>query len=292
MKNVSKHGKSPKTEPVTPKEEAPDIRKLFKQWIHEKFGRKGIIVLFVLGIIVAIWLQWDKVVTLPGAKQLINIYQRQSIPHAESSRYSIMVANLEDDEGNRLKRAMLESLSDFKGIQVLSLDRLVETQGSNPEAAVALGHARAKEYLAESGANVLLWGIALRLEGKILPRLYWTINETGTISREKGRYPLVPTDLSLPEVFWEDLSEVIRLLVMQQATVALANQGHFVADQLLFVIRRICAAFARRSLWHSGHRRRLFGETGNLFLQSRRNAVFCRNRCRVYRPLFGYRRSG
>jgi hypothetical protein len=101
------------------------------------------------------------------------------------------------------------------------------------------GHEKARHYLQETGAEVLIWGTVLRHGNKTIPKLYWTSSEKLSHGKETGRYPIIEDELQLPEVFWNDLSEILRLLIASKASQFGATSGRYSADQLKPFIEKV-----------------------------------------------------
>ncbi|MFQ5912948.1 MAG: hypothetical protein ACE5JS_07180, partial [Nitrospinota bacterium] len=93
------------------------------------------------------------------------------------------------------------------------------------------GHERARRFLKKSGANVLIWGTVIRHEGKSLPKLYWSPSQELPLAKESERYQPAE-DLGLPEIFWNDLVEILRLLVITHDAGFRADEGRYVANRL------------------------------------------------------------
>lgn len=66
--------------------------------------------------------------------------------------------------------------------------------------------------LAESGADVLIWGRVLRNGEQAVPKLWWTTARALPLESRPGRYQLTP-ELEFPPVFREGLNALLDLLV-------------------------------------------------------------------------------
>jgi tetratricopeptide (TPR) repeat protein len=96
---------------------------------------------------------------------------------------------------------------------------------------------------------VLIWGVVLRQEGKSAPRLYWTTLHDGKRAKE----PYQPKNFQLPDLFWNDLVEVLRLVVVTHASTLHAQEGHFIAAQLPPFIGRVRQLLKQSSRPHEWH---------------------------------------
>ena len=210
-----------------------------RRWLIRRFGRRGLILGLVLAAAIYVYANWAQVLTWPGVAPAIQSITRSSIPQADPDRYSVLIAHLENDNGQELERLIIEALAEFEGIQVLALDRLIPLKGSIPEEAEKNGHEQAGTYLEESKASLLIWGKVLPYQGKTIPKLFWT--PAGEKGQKTARYdaPLLADQFDLPELFWSDLSSILQLLVVARSSEFHAQTGHYVADRLTPFIARV-----------------------------------------------------
>jgi tetratricopeptide (TPR) repeat protein len=127
-------------------------------------------------------------------------------------------------------------LQEFEGVQVLAFDRTIRVHGSVPEEQERKGHEAARQYLKASNASVLVWGRVLKYGGKSKPDLYLTA-AAGQDERSRQYTLETGTEFSLPKVFWKDLADVLRLVIVTQA--AQFKKGHYVVDRLQPFIARV-----------------------------------------------------
>ena len=237
---------------MTDSEKIPTLEEVIQYWLFEYLGLWGLAIPAVLGLLLFLWTKWSTVKTWPGVDTLIIRLKRKRLPNADPNRLSVAVANLAGDtaEGAQ-KQLILRLIRDFEGIQVLGFDRTIEATGADPEAAERAGHAIARKYLQDSGASVLIWGDVLHHDGQARPDLYLThANTTADKSRQYGIES--GSEFRLPTVFWEDLSQVLRLLIETQDSQYRALYGHYVADTLrpfIDQVRGLVAAADGRPGW-------------------------------------------
>jgi len=110
----------------------------------------------------------EQVSNIPQA--VTNDRFEKALPTADSNRYSIAIAHFENDDKQQHERRIVDTLRDFKGVQPLQFDRTISLAPGNPEEAEQAGHTTAREYLNESGAQVLIWGTVFTLNGNSAPR--------------------------------------------------------------------------------------------------------------------------
>jgi tetratricopeptide (TPR) repeat protein len=160
---------------------------------------------------------------------------RAALPSADPNRFAVAIAHLEHDEGQDVERLIADSLRDIEGVQILRFDEEISPEGPVPEEAEKDGHEKARHLLAGSGADVLIWGAVIAHDGRTAPRLFWTTS----ISRMRSRQPYIPQNLRLPEMFWEDLSSILRLMVLVQSASLFARRGRYVAGELRPFVTKI-----------------------------------------------------
>ncbi len=193
----------------------PDPFKIFtqcKDWIYEfVFKNLGIcigsiliILLFAIGLV---WWKWGEIYKLPFVSSTISHLSRWSVPKADPNRFSILVAHLDNDTNREQELLTVEALKEFEGVQVLRLDRKISLEGPVPEEEEKNGHEKARGYLKESGASVLIWGTVISQSGNTIPKLYWTTLEGRDQLVRRYYSPTIENQLRLPEIFWSDLAE-------------------------------------------------------------------------------------
>jgi tetratricopeptide (TPR) repeat protein len=199
-----------------------------------------------------VWTQWGTVKAWPGISAVVAHLERKALPEADPDRFSVAVAHLEDDSAKREHETLImRLLQDFEGIQVLTFDRTISVKGSVPEEREREGHQRAREYLEESKASVLIWGSVLSYGNQAKPNLYLTA-AAGEARKSQQYTPEISVEFRLPNVFWADLSDVLRLVITTQDTQFLAEQGHYTADRLRPFVERVQSllkASANRPGW-------------------------------------------
>jgi tetratricopeptide (TPR) repeat protein len=178
------------------------------------------------------------------------------------------VSHLDNDDDHNFEKLIIEALKEFKGVQVLRLDRLISLEGSYPEEMEKTGHKQAQEYLEKTGAHVLIWGRVIKTSGQSLPKLYWTASKELRQAKTYGRYQ--PTEkLSLPAIFWEDLTEILRLLITTQYAEFYASQGRYVGNQIkpfIEKVRRVLEGSEKRPGWNQEARAQTRAILGNSLL--------------------------
>jgi tetratricopeptide (TPR) repeat protein len=165
------------------------------------------------------------------------------IPMADAGRFSLALAHLTHDDGQAVERLILESIRGVTGVQVLLFDRTLSAEGPIPEQSEGDAHEVARTLLRESSADALIWGTVLSHSGRTAPRLYWTTAE----SSMRSALPYVPENFSLPQLFWEDLAEVLRLFVVTRSAKLFAQTGCNITPELAPFVEKV------RNLLERGH---------------------------------------
>ena len=142
----------------------------------------------------------------------------------------MLVAKLNGDATDTLGSQIFEVLKEFSGVQALPLDRTLASDGRMTEAMEAEAGEAARGYLQRSGASVLIWGSVLDREHKIA-KLFLTTSSAAP--QKGGQYqPEIGTAIRLPDVFWSDLAQILRLAIASRDAEFRAKEGHYVADRL------------------------------------------------------------
>jgi tetratricopeptide (TPR) repeat protein len=158
-----------------------------------------------------------------------------SVPMADPRRFSVALAHLTHDDRQEVERLIVESVRDVAGVQVLRFDRAISAEGPIPEESERDAHDMARALLRESSADALIWGTVLSHAGRTAPRLYWTTADSSMRSTQ----PYVPENFRLPELFWEDLAEVLRLLVITRSANLFARRGRNTAAELAPFVEKV-----------------------------------------------------
>jgi tetratricopeptide (TPR) repeat protein len=217
---------------------APDFKDFMWKALSWLKSPWRIIVFSLILLFLYSWLHWDTVQHLPGVKNVVTWWHQEALPKADPNRLAVAVAHLDNDEDHNFQKLIIEDLKEFKGVQVLRLDRLISLEGSYPEEMEKSGHKQAQEYLEKTGAHVLIWGRVIKTSGQSLPKLYWTASKEIGRAKVYDRYQ--PTEkLSLPAIFWEDLTEILRLLITTQDAEFHPSQGRYVGNQIRPFIEKV-----------------------------------------------------
>ena len=220
------------------------LKKRFFKWLNTRFG----IGLAALVLVPAfLWFGWDKVEKLPGVSSVVEkLKDFAPLPHATGNKFSLVIGKLENDSDDSHRRVIREALARQTGVEVLLVDRIISLDANaNQQDAIRAGHERARDILKKTHADVMLWGTSLDAKRAESPMsLHWTTT-TRTDFKSIENYRPREADYDLPELFWQDVSDVLGLLATAAASEFNKQGGHYVADQLKPFIDRV------RSLLHS-----------------------------------------
>jgi tetratricopeptide (TPR) repeat protein len=221
---------------------ADRVAAVCEQWeLCEKFNEllqavgwlPAIAIAAVVGAVV-IWVKWDDVKKVPGIAGTVAWLKRKPIHRARPNRLTIAVARLEDDANRAHEKLLRNALAnEFEGADTKAIDRPITLPDADTEQeAITKATDAANKLREQAGADVLLWGSVLTSSGKSAMQLYWTIGPVPAGAKRTERYQPAET-LALPELFWNDLKQVLGLLV-QSRLAAIAEQltGHYSADRL------------------------------------------------------------
>jgi tetratricopeptide (TPR) repeat protein len=231
---------SPPTAPphVTPGEPKPNLLALVEEWVRTRFGLRGIVVLAVLLALGFVWWNWEEIKNKHWISSIVEWSEERPVPPAALGKFAVAVAHLDNDPNGDMERLVVEAIEEFPGVQVLRFDRRVALDHDARDEALRQAHENARSLLRGSGADVLIWGTVLKADGQSLPKLRWTTAAEVGLQRYSGRYQTTE-DLNLPPLFWDDLVEVLRLVVARHGAEFAASEGQFVADRLRPFIDRV-----------------------------------------------------
>jgi tetratricopeptide (TPR) repeat protein len=216
----------------------PTLGELIQAQVFRRYGIPGIVLVAVLCAAFAVWTDWEKVEKIPGVSRLIEYVSRAAVPRADPTRFSVLIAHLANDREHQNEQLIVQLLQEFKGVQVLALDREISPASAILDEDEREGHALARRYLSESGASLLIWGRVLVLGDRTRPSLFIT-SAIGTTLKPKQYVIATESEFRLPEVFWSDLSDVLRLLIVSQYVGALAQGGQGTVDTLSQLVTRV-----------------------------------------------------
>ena len=168
------------------------------------------------------------------------ILPSRSVP-ARADRLTIAIAHLEKDTNGQQETLLRDELANgFEGADTKGIDRTIAVpDAETDQAALEKATEEAHHLLRESGADVLLWGRVLGSGDRPQMRLYWTPAHAMDGPKSTDRYQITET-LALPPLFWNDLRQVLGLLV-QSRLAALADElnGRYAADRLALLIDQV-----------------------------------------------------
>ena len=113
------------------------------------------------------------------------------------------------------------------------------------------GQRRRAGCSASSGADVLIWGCVLTFGTRTTMRLYWTTTGAIDSATPTDKYEPSSQTIALPPLFWDDLQQVLGVL-MQTRLAALADElnGRYAADRLAPLIGQVRKLLqARQGSW-------------------------------------------
>jgi len=224
-----------------------NISSKFISWIAKRFGVRGIILLFAMLISLFIWVNWSKVIALPGATKFIQFLTEAPIPKASPTSFTIAITHLENDTNGEYDRLIHESLNTLTGIDLILIDRTVLLNDSNLTTSTKLSNERARNLLKTSGADVLIWGTVLKIDGKSIPKLYWSTLPEKNISITSKRYKITD-DIDLPPLFWDDISNVLQLLAVTYALDFNEARGQLLDQEITPYLTKVSSLLNGNSL--------------------------------------------
>jgi hypothetical protein len=156
------------------------------------------------------------------------------LPRVDPSKFTVLVAELDHDDGNRAQETIVIALEDTAGIVVDRLDTAIPA-GKTSE--VEDGHRLARKYLKDSGANLLIWGSRVVVDGRDRFNLYFTPLQAADSDTAKLYMSDPPPDLVIDPSFLGDLVQAIQLAVVDYATTGHGTENcSSIAQQLSTLI--------------------------------------------------------
>lgn len=238
--------------PETPK--PPDLWEQVQVWIFQTFGLQGLVVLALLTGAFALWWNWETISKLPCIARVLAWRKRHPVPKADPNRFSVSIARITGDADDTLSNQIFEVLGEFNGIEPLFLDRTLASAGRLGEVEQSKGAEEARTYLRQSGASVLIWGKVIDADKRIA-RLFLTTASSAHDAAGRQVAPEIGITVCLPDIFWEDLAKVLRLVVVSRA--AGFDGSRYVADRLpsfIAATERLLAASRDRPGWDADAR--------------------------------------
>lgn len=92
---------------------------------------------------------------------------------------------------------------------------------------------------------MLIWGDVLKLGSAAKPRLYLTAGPTTARAGKQYAATDVGGEFRLPDVFWSDLAQVLRLVIASRDAEFRAKEGTYIADRLPPFIAAVRSAAER-----------------------------------------------
>jgi hypothetical protein len=217
--------------------------------MRQRFGMPiAVLLALSVGGGLVLW-NWDDIAKRPGVESILARFKQRALPTAPAGRLAIAIAHLERDKDQEHETLLLDELRQFEGVEAVSVDRTVDPE--QPDKKIAQEEARG--LLRQTGADVLVWGSVISLSGKSAMRLYWTPARDMPGAKSTEKYLPQIESLALPELFWNDLKQVLGLLTQTRlAEITFGQPGHYVADRLAPLIAQVRALVqSKEGVWNS-----------------------------------------
>jgi tetratricopeptide (TPR) repeat protein len=225
--------------------------------LRQRIGWLGAVVVLLIAAVIAasfyIWSNWKDIKERPGIEGVIKRFKRRAIDKAPAGVLTIAVAHLQDDQGQKQEKLLLDELKHFDGVETLTVDRAVEWPDSGTEQVKKKkAEAKARVLLKKTGADVLVWGSVVSLSGKSAMRLYWTPTRDVFGAKSTGKYQPQTETIALPLEFWSDLKQILGLLTQTRfAELTFDQSGHYIADKLAPLIAQVRTLVqSREGVWN------------------------------------------
>ena len=206
------------------------------RWLKHRAPNNAILWLLASGLAIGlVWWNWPDIEQKPFVKDILAVLTPgAALPVAERGAYSVLLADLTGETDEQMVTNIADSLNGLEGVHAARLKRAL------PGDAAPQTLSKVRQYLRETGFDVLIWGQVIRQDDRSVPKLYLehaSPREEKRLARQ-GRYALAESTLELPELFWSDLRAILQLKIASDASVAY-EPGTYKADRLRLVIEKI-----------------------------------------------------
>ena len=213
-----------------------------------------------------IWWNWEEIATRPGVERGVEFFQQQPLPAAPMGQVTIAVVHLDKDKDREHENLLIGELRALESdsAEVERVDRIVKWPVAQTEnMARAKAEEEARALLKQVGADVLIWGYVESLGNKSAILLYWTPRKNIPGLELRGKYPT--ETIALPSVFWDDLKQVLGLLIQARITEItlrvkrnladnsgpIDQSGLYLADKLAPLIAQVRALVqSKQGVWN------------------------------------------
>ena len=164
------------------------------------------------------------------------IRSRDAAP-ATGEKFTVLVADLDNDPGAVRTKHVLDALRGQPGIEVYGHGKILRIEEVGTAADnEAVAHRRGREWLAARNADVLVHGSAREKGDKAVLRLSFLGRD---IRLAEKPYALEDATLELPAEFGADLGNVVYLLALTSVAPATEKAGQFIVDLLRPTIGKV-----------------------------------------------------
>ena len=230
------------------------------QRLQEYLGFWGALLVIPAFGVVLLWWHWEHLAKKPGIDRLATRIgarrSRRAITPVRDGRFTIAIAHLQGDTGFHHESLLRDELAPgFDGAECKPIDHTIAVpEAETDQTGIEKATGAARKLLRQAGADVLIWGRALSRGDHTALRLFWTSARSIDGAKPSERYQLPSDSIALPPLFWDDLRQVLGLLV-QSRLAALADelQGRAAAARLKPLIEQVRNLLqTRQGSWPAG----------------------------------------
>jgi tetratricopeptide (TPR) repeat protein len=184
-------------------------------WLVDRLGYRIAWGLVVAGLTLgaAVW-HWPTIAQSRWGSAAVGWLTRASLPKPVPGYFNVAVVHLVGDASGEQERKIVVALEGVQGVRTSLIDRTIAREGAQLQDAVRRGHDEARAQLVKSGFDAMIWGEVLGSGSDAALRLYWT-SQTG-VGRASEPFRLTENQ-TLPTLFWEELKDVLLLVVLATA---------------------------------------------------------------------------
>ncbi len=240
--NTTPASQPPSTSLTAPTSDKPPTPFTVEWWwraLQDKFGRRAALVILAAALVAVFgWENWNDVKDWPVLRSIHRTLVEARLPQPKEGMFNVGIAHLARDTNREQEQKVRVALQELQGVNVGFFDRtiVIAATGKSLQEALQQGHADAARYLEKSRFDTLLWGEVLASGPDPVLKLYWT-PAAGMGKGHSTEQFTFNKDQTLPKLFWGELADVLRLVVIASASGL--PEGRFVADKAQSFVDRV-----------------------------------------------------
>ena len=192
------------------------LTELILGWIQNHVGIKGVFLFLLLGATGSALWNWESISSHPIYEEFRVAYFSAPLPKVEPGAISILVANLHGDIGHKFGQSLTSELIPENlpvgnsPIHIYKLDRYIGGTSNEVFQEIQEGRAKAREFLKQTKADLLVWGRLEGTEKSQKPLIFVTASGDGYSKVNVG------TDVRIPGTEKTDMLKLLRVVALTE----------------------------------------------------------------------------